>query len=85
MKRSSENNARLTTVGIILAVATVAVAVVLIVFYQAQKKEPIKIGAVLSITGAGSYSGKEVRDGMLLAIDEINAWGGINGRKIEPA
>ena len=49
----------------------------------AKKKEPVKIGAILSITGPGKYSGEEVRDAMFLAVDEINAWGGINGRKIE--
>lgn len=84
MEKPFKKKAGFGTAGIIIGISAVAAAVVFILLYQAQKKGPIKIGAVLSITGAGSYSGKEVRDGMLLAVDEINAWGGINGREIEP-
>ena len=46
-------------------------------------QKPIRIGAILSITGAGDYVGVDVRDGMLIAVDEVNSRGGINGRKIE--
>lgn len=46
-------------------------------------QSPIQIGAILSITGAGDYIGVDVRDGMLLAIDDVNSQGGINGRKLE--
>ena len=42
----------------------------------------IKLGAVLSITGAGGVYGPQSRDGMLLAIDQINKAGGVNGAKI---
>ncbi|HKF73602.1 MAG TPA: ABC transporter substrate-binding protein [Stellaceae bacterium] len=41
------------------------------------------IPAVLELSGAGAVSGTNFRDGMLLAIDEINAKGGILGRKID--
>src|SRR5499427_8480962 len=43
----------------------------------------IYIPAVLELSGAGAVSGTNFRDGMLLAIDEINTRGGILGRKIE--
>jgi branched-chain amino acid transport system substrate-binding protein len=43
----------------------------------------IYIPAILELSGAGAVSGTNFRDGMLLAIDEINAKGGILGRKIE--
>src|SRR5215475_14390828 len=39
--------------------------------------------ALLVLTGAGAVSGTNFRDGMLLAIDEINAKGGLLGRKID--
>jgi branched-chain amino acid transport system substrate-binding protein len=39
--------------------------------------------AVLELSGAGAVSGTNFRDGMLMAIEEINAKGGILGRKIE--
>jgi branched-chain amino acid transport system substrate-binding protein len=42
----------------------------------------IKLGAVLSITGAGGVYGPQSRDGMMLAVDEINKAGGVNGAQI---
>ncbi len=45
--------------------------------------EPIKIGVVASLTGAGSFYGENVRNGVLMAAEEINAVGGINGRSLE--
>ncbi|HKC18764.1 MAG TPA: ABC transporter substrate-binding protein [Candidatus Dormibacteraeota bacterium] len=43
----------------------------------------IKLGAVLSITGAGGVYGPQTRDGMMLAVDEINKAGGVNGATID--
>jgi len=43
----------------------------------------IKLGAVLSITGAGGVYGPQSRDGAMLAVNEINAAGGVNGAKID--
>ena len=43
----------------------------------------IKLGAVLSITGAGGVYGPQSRDGAMLAVKQINASGGVNGAKIE--
>src|SRR5579859_1303668 len=43
----------------------------------------IKLGAILSITGAGGVYGPQSRDGMLLAIKQINASGGVNGATID--
>jgi branched-chain amino acid transport system substrate-binding protein len=43
----------------------------------------IKLGAVLSITGAGGVYGPQSRDGANLAVKQINAAGGVNGAKIE--
>jgi len=45
--------------------------------------ETIKIGVTLAETGPGSGIGIENRDGLLMAVDEINSRGGINGRNIE--
>ena len=42
----------------------------------------VYIPAILELSGAGAVSGTNFRDGMLMAIDEINAKGGILGRKI---
>lgn len=43
----------------------------------------IKLGAVLSITGAGGVYGPQSRDGMMLAVKQINASGGVNGATID--
>ena len=49
-------------------------------------EDTIKIGAVLPLAGAFAASGQDMLQGALLAVDEINAAGGIKslgGRKIE--
>src|SRR5262249_10377490 len=48
---------------------------------------PVKIGVLHPVSGALSYSGQQGRIGAVLAIEEINAAGGIKalgGAKIEP-
>jgi len=47
---------------------------------QAQTKEPIRIGVIAE---AQSVAGSSIPDAAKLAADEINAKGGIDGRKIE--
>jgi branched-chain amino acid transport system substrate-binding protein len=42
----------------------------------------IKLGAILSITGAGGVYGPQSRDGMQLAVDQINKAGGVLGAQI---
>jgi len=42
----------------------------------------IKIGAILSITGAGGVYGPQSRDGANLAVKQINSSGGVNGAQI---
>jgi urea transport system substrate-binding protein len=48
------------------------------------KKKPIKVGILHSLTGTMAISEKPVKDATLLAIEEINASGGILGRQIQP-
>lgn len=45
--------------------------------------EPIKIYTIVELTGPGAASGEPFRDGIKMAVDEINADGGILGRQIE--
>src|SRR5467141_2577325 len=42
----------------------------------------IKLGAILSITQAGGVYGPQSRDGMQLAVDQINKAGGVSGAQI---
>jgi branched-chain amino acid transport system substrate-binding protein len=48
----------------------------------AQAGDPIKFGAVVSVTGVGAGLGVNERNGLLLAEKTINAKGGLNGRPI---
>jgi branched-chain amino acid transport system substrate-binding protein len=50
---------------------------------NAYSGKTIKLGAVLSLTGAGGVYGPQSRDGALLAVKQINASGGVNGAQIE--
>ncbi|HEY8933503.1 MAG TPA: urea ABC transporter substrate-binding protein [Rariglobus sp.] len=45
---------------------------------------PVKVGILHSLTGTMAISETSVRDATLLAIEELNAAGGVLGRKIEP-
>ncbi len=50
---------------------------------EAPTGEPIIIGALTSLTGPFTPWGVQVRDGMQLSVDEINAAGGVGGRPLE--
>ena len=51
--------------------------------YAAKKPATIKIGGVAPLSGAVAVYGVECKKGIDLAVEEINAAGGINGQKIE--
>ncbi len=63
------------TTGIALAALTVA---------GCEKEDPteIKVGAYLSLSGADSTFGTDTREGIALAVEETNAAGGVNGKRI---
>lgn len=44
---------------------------------------PIKIGVFTSLTGSEATFGISTRNGVMLALEEINAAGGIKGRKVD--
>ena len=82
MNKIFRNQAGLGRAGIIITVVVVVAAIAVFFILHPWKKESIKIGAILSLSGPASHL-VCIRDSMLLAVDEINAWGGVNGRKIE--
>src|SRR5271170_6488244 len=51
--------------------------------YGAMAQEPIRIGGMLETSGVVAALGNQGLEGAQLAIDQINANGGINGRKLE--
>ncbi len=49
----------------------------------AAQQPPVKIGAILPLTGSGASYGVWMKGGTEIATEEINAGGGIVGRKLE--
>lgn len=50
---------------------------------QAYAADPIRVGAVYAMTGGASFLGDVEAKAAQLAVDQANAAGGINGRKVE--
>lgn len=68
----------LLTLACALAVASPAMAQ-----SQGVSKDQITLGSIQDLSGPLAGFGKQVRDGMLLRVEEINEQGGIHGRKIK--
>ena len=50
---------------------------------QGVSKTEITIGSIQDLSGPIAGFGKQVRLGMMLAVDEVNEQGGVNGRKLK--
>ena len=62
---------------------TIAAAAMALAAGGAAAQAPLVIPNVVELSGAGAVSGTNWRDGIILAVEEINAKGGILGRKVE--
>lgn len=73
------------TKKLLTAVLPVMVAVPLMASAPAaaQDKPPLKIGAILSATGAASYLGSGEMKTLQLYVETLNKSGGVDGRKVE--
>jgi len=62
-----------------------SVAILLFLSYvpSVQAAQPIRIGALFSVTGPPSFLGEPERNTAKMVVDEINAQGGVRGRKLE--
>jgi branched-chain amino acid transport system substrate-binding protein len=69
-----------TLFGLAAAAAAMTLATVM---FEAKAQQPIKIAFLSSLSGPFTPWGINVRDGMKLAVAEINAAGGVGGRPIE--
>lgn len=70
--------------GIWIVIAIVAVIVIILVSnHRSNFSEAIKIGQMSALTNIGSDIGEEERNGTLLAIEKVNAGGGVDGRQIQ--
>jgi len=59
-----------------------AIGVALTAFAGCTKSGAVPIGAIFPLSGAAAYYGNESRDGALLALEAINAAGGLLGKKL---
>lgn len=64
---------------VLVAAATLATALAL----PAAAQDTIKLGLVAAMSGQSAKSGEAIVRGLAIAIDEINAKGGVLGKKIE--
>ena len=71
MANSFKNKLLATTTAMILASGT------------AYAEETIKVGILMPISGGGASYGVPLVEGVKMAVDEINAAGGVDGMKIE--
>jgi len=69
--------------GIACAAAVATLFSASLIRAQTAQGEPIKIGAVVSLTGPGAGLGQPERNGMLLAEKDVNDKGGVQGRPIK--
>lgn len=67
-----------------LMVCTIALGVLGRVSFTAQAQDTIKVGILHSLSGTMSISEVTVVNSTLMAIEEINAAGGVMGKMIEP-
>jgi branched-chain amino acid transport system substrate-binding protein len=65
-----------------LAAALLALAGGSALAQQGVSKTEIVLGSIQDLSGPIAGFGKQVRQGMLLRVDELNEQGGINGRKV---
>ena len=78
------------TLGLSMAILTAALAAALAIMIAGcggsgttATKEPIKIGAIVSLTGTYAGLGEPEKNVLELEVDRINKAGGVNGRQIE--
>jgi branched-chain amino acid transport system substrate-binding protein len=66
-----------------LALTLATVLLLLLAFSAGAQAPPIKIGFASAMSGPAAITGEGVRWGATLAVEEINARGGVMGRKLE--
>ena len=66
-----------------IALASLALTATLAHSQQGVSKDEITLGSIQDLSGPIAGFGKQARLGMMLAVDEINEQGGVNGRKLK--
>lgn len=82
MEEKVKNNNMFVKIIFILIIISLLVVIIFFTFVPVKEKT-LKIGVLLTLSGAGMSMGEDLREGLFFAGNEINSMGGINGRKIE--
>lgn len=83
MNKIPKNRSKYSLLAMVIFIIILVIGLVSFFMFRREEKSVIKIGAILPVSGPAEEIGIEGRDGMLLALDKINARKGINGRKIK--
>ncbi|MBS3078600.1 ABC transporter substrate-binding protein [Candidatus Pacearchaeota archaeon] len=70
---------------IVIGIIVLVMVIITGIWYNTshQKDGTIKIGATLALSGKYTYIGQQELNGLIMAAEEINNNGGINGRKLQ--
>jgi branched-chain amino acid transport system substrate-binding protein len=72
--------------SVFIAVGTSVCAVLLLLslamVQPASAAEPIRIGALMSMTGPAGFVGANVKEAIVALVDDLNRKGGVLGRQI---
>jgi branched-chain amino acid transport system substrate-binding protein len=80
--RRTKMNRRIFAISVMVTMVSIILCG-LSVLAEAQETQKVTIGIVAEMTGSGASTGSFWERGVLMAIEEINAAGGILGRKVE--
>ena len=67
----------------ILVIAVVLISGTVFLTTNKPSRETIKLGGVFALTGDAAAWGEAAQNGARMAVEEINARGGVNGKKLE--
>ncbi len=70
-------------VWVIIAVVIVVAAVVVATLLLRGGEKVIRVGALLPLTGEAAPYGKAAQQAIQLAVEEVNAAGGVNGKRVQ--
>jgi branched-chain amino acid transport system substrate-binding protein len=80
--KMNNKSSQTTRIFRVLLILTISALSALSWSCRPQSKEPIRVGAVLALTGSASVWGENSKEGIELALEELNAAGGVNGTPI---
>jgi len=70
---------------VIILSAVLVISIIVFAYYRRSTNDSstVKIGALLPLTGSGANYGRSLKQGIDLAVNEVNSTGGVSGRRVE--